>query len=356
MTKLQLNFYNIKTCGIYTRKGHELKMLGPSKLFAELKKWAIDSKKPLIETSTYSANKNFLEAFCLDVAESNGQFLISLWNKLPSSKYGVGVVNGSKNSGAVEVSNRRISQKDIPGYPSYFWVCPKHHVIIALRFDIPTLGISQFTEYMKGFLTHYTPHTVRRTEGKDVIQGLSEFPKPVKGADSRVPNTSLYPRFMISPRHAPTKHEEITERADSIRKLVKDVSVYNSLVDDDASVVEKIRTFFNDLPPSKERTMRVQMPVTINSNEVKGLIRKYEESDFSEAYNVGFVFKGDSNHIVWLDGANKKEDFQYEPLWKVKNQQPDLFHLLNNLQSKIDLDAHIKVDEEKPKSDAKRPA
>lgn len=332
----QLHVYDLNRCGIYHRAENRgtksPKYLPIGQLVREIKEWGIDSKKPLIETSTYTGEKSLLEAFCMGISEYNGQYLIALWNKVPKSKNGVGVMKGGSPVENARVSHRKVGADDIPGYPSFFWILPTAKKVVGIKFEDYPLGMTQFKEFFRGFLTNFTSHKVRVSPSNPDGRGYSDFQPPKNSEeDTRTINPSLYPSFSISVSKVEAKQKEIIARSDRITKLVKDVQVYNSLVDEDADIVERISNYFNNLPAAEKKTLRMQLPVNLHENEVRKLIKDYNDNDGAEHYDVGFVFKGASTTIEWLSGASQKEDVKVEIKWKSEDQ-PDLDDLIVKLQ------------------------
>jgi len=327
----ELHVFDITRCGLYNSREKEAKHLGVKDLFNEMKVWAIDSGKPLIETSTYSPNKRFLESFCLGVAENKGQYLLMLWNKVPHSKSGVGMVNGSTSPKSAVVSHVKVGKNDIPGYPTFFWILPSSKKIVAIRLENPSFGVGQLREYINGYLKGFCSYRVDRVEEGREIEGYSDFPAKNVNDDRRIINRSLRPHFAISAKKIPGKQREIKNQYAEITKLVKDIFIYNHLSDVNAPKIEKLRSWFNGLSPAKKKKIRIQMPVVMTREDVSDLMKLYADSDHSEEHDVGFVFKGQSGHIEWLSGSSKKEEATINIEW-IADNQPNIDKLLKSLQ------------------------
>ncbi len=343
-----LFIYDISRCGLYLPKTKSPKHLSTGSLLKEMKKWAIDTDKPIIETSTYTGNHRYQETFCLDLVEGQGQYLLALWNKVSQSKSGIGLINGSKSASDATMSHAPVSKNDIPGFPTFFWFLPSSNKVVAIRLDNPALGIGQLREYIKGYLNHFCSYTVSNTVDDEEFHGFADFPKPNTGEDNRVINSKLFSSFSISASEVPGKQNEFLMRYDEVTKLVKDVHVYNNLQDSTAGILEKVSSIFNDLPAAKKKKIRIQMPVSLKEEEMKELINLYNENDGSEEYDVGFVFKGASAHIDWLSGSQQRLEESINVQWKSPGH-PNLKKLLKSLQSY----SHLLATRSEEQADAK---
>ncbi len=327
----ELFVYDVPRCGLYIGRQETPKHLSIGQLLKDLKKWAIDSQKPIVETSTYSKNHRFEESYCLDLVSSNGQYLLALWNKVPHSKSGIGMINGAKAASSVTVSHTKVSNGDIPGFPTFFWFFPSSNKMIAIKIDHPALGISQVREYLKGYLQNFCSYRVKRTIDGEEVEGFADFPKPKKGKDERLINIKLHPHIRIASKSVPGKQDEFLARYHEVNKLVKDIYVFNNLSDSNSSWLEKISSIFNDLPATKKKRARVQMPVSLSQADMQDLIDQYNDSDHSIENDVGFIFKGKATHIEWLSGSQQKIQETLEIEW-VAEGQPNLKKMLGKLR------------------------
>ncbi|WP_139044305.1 hypothetical protein [Marinobacterium stanieri] len=326
----ELFVYDVTRCGLYIGRKPEPTHLPIGPLLKEIKQWAIDSEKPIIETSTYTKNHRTEESYCLDMVSSNGQYLLALWNKVPHSKSGVGMINGSKAASSAKVSHTKIGNGDIPGYPTFFWFLPSSNKMIAIKIESPALGISQLREYIKGYLYSFCSYRVINNIDGKITEGFADFPRPPSGKDERVVNLKLHPSISIVAKSVPGKQDEFLARYDQVTKLVKDIYVYNSLSDNNATMLERVRSFFNDLPASRKKKARVQMPVSLSKTDMQGFIDEYNNNDHSQEHDVGFIFSG-SQHIDWLSGSQQKIKELLDIHW-IAEGQPDLKKLLESLR------------------------
>lgn len=319
-TKCEFHVYEIKKCGIYVnREPEKPKYLSIEKVIRELKIWAIDSDKPLIETSTYQASNSLPESFCFGMEEYSGNFLLALWNKVPHNKSGISKVSASSPVKKAKAGEVKIKGDEIAGYPSYFWILPKESLIIALKLDNRTLGLAQARYYIYNFINHYSSHVVNRMESGEELYGLGDTPAPTSGKDGRFPNPKLRGDFTIHAKRLPGKIDEILKNADNITKLIKNISVYSSLSDSSATTIESITKWFNNVEPVKKRDIKIEMPVDISEKEIQHFVDLWEENNYSDEYDVGFKFKGEQR-VEWLSGANQKEERNIDVEWLGKEQ------------------------------------
>lgn len=335
LVNCDLFMYDISQCGIYEKREKNEKYLSLKKLLKEIKQWAIDSDKPLVETSTFSSNTVRLPVYCFGIEEYQGTYLFALWNSVPHSKHGIAKVNGTKAPSKITIDHGKINKGEIPGYPTYYWFVPEKKKVIALKINNTILGISALTSYFMGYLTGFSSHHIEyKSDGKTYF-GFSDK-KSEKPDELRTVNSLLGARFSIKATQKKGDIDKFLNNSNEITKLVKDIYVYNNLTDNNAGVLLKLRTLFNNLDAISKKKVRVQMPVKATREQISDLISLYIESEYSEEHDVGFVFKGNSTHIEWLSGSIQQEKVQLNITW-IADEQPDLKLLIQNLHHHIDL-------------------
>lgn len=330
-----LHVYDVTACGLYRgQTSHQHLHLGA--LLKELKAWAIDSGKSLVETSTYSDSNYVKTSFCMGVEEFEGQYLVTMWNKVQHLKSGIGLVNGAKSPSDVKVNKTKLNENDIPGFPTYFWILPASNKIIGVQLENPSFGVTQLRSYLLGFLINFTSHSVREPGDLSTVVGYSDTSKRNVNGGEHLVNVELHPRFSMEVKKIPGKYDEFIHRSEEVTKLVKDVYVYNSLDSKNSGYIEKIKSMFDGLPPVVKKKLRVQMPVKLTEFEVKKLISKYEENEHDDEFDVGLIFKGKSNQIEWLSGSTQKEKLDLNVEWN-SDDNPKILPLLKQLKNNISL-------------------
>ncbi|USP10392.1 hypothetical protein L1S45_01845 [Aeromonas dhakensis] len=328
--EITLTYYKILKMGIYERNGTCIST--PSQLLKELKEWSYDNHRPLVETSTFEPNKLYLEAFCLDFYEENGNYILALWNKLPSHKKGIGSVPSDATPETAIIAHTSIDKNHIPGFPTYFYISPASEYIATIKIENNVLGLGQLRSYVKGYLKTYCSHIVNRQDGNDKVFGLCRHKKPLGQPDNRVPEKSLLSYFMLSAARKEMGREFIINNAHNISKVVKDISRNILNKDNDETAIERIVRCFKGLPMTAKRSTRVTMPVDLAQEHVKRLIEDYYENDCSEEYNVGFIIRGDAQKIHWLDGTVHTESTKGD-LKMHTFDQPDLQSLMSLIKT-----------------------
>lgn len=302
-----LTYFQMKTMGLYAHSGKKgetpKQYLMPKGLMKELKEWAHGPIRKFIETATFSSNSQSLESYCLDFYEEGGEYIVALWNRVPNSKNGFASVSAKSSALETVVQHTKIGEDDIPGFPTFFFVSPKNKCIATIKLDNHVMGITQFKNYIKGYLRCFSSHMVDRYEGEQRIQGNCAVPKPLEGEDNRFPDKGIYHSFIMPPLTDVISEEYLLNNSHNITKIVKDITTENLLVDTNESSVERFLRFMKGIPISKKKTTRISVPATLTRTHVKTLIREYHTNDCSNEFNVGFVFKGDSQKIHWLSGT-----------------------------------------------------
>ncbi|WP_044367624.1 hypothetical protein [Vibrio fluvialis] len=339
---ITMTYYELRNMGIYGDEGETV--LSPVDLLKEMKYWCYDSEKPLIETATYEANSQILEAYCLDFYEQDGDYILGLWNKVQTNAKGIGAVNANKSSNAAVVKHTKIAKDNIPGYPTYFFISPRKKFFATIKIDQKLTGIQAFRSYIRGYLRHYSSHNVDRKDGGDLIRGLSRQSSiglTELTGDKRVTDKRLYPLITFKLMTDVVNKQYLVAHANRVSKIVKDISHVDSLKDSNASILERIARFPSGLSMKKRSHMRVSIPVDLNEGQMRKFISEFDTNNGSEEYNVGFVFKGDTK-IMWLSGIAKVNEFE-ENIDFYNEDQPILESLMsairkNEVDIKIDSD------------------
>ncbi|MFT6918122.1 MAG: hypothetical protein ACJA2G_000734 [Cognaticolwellia sp.] len=331
--EMTLTYYKIKTMGLYINSGGVAKQnLKAKDLMGELMEWGHGPIRKFIETSTYSDNSKYLKAYCLDFYEDNGEYIVALWNSVPTSKNGFASVSAKSSSLGTVVQHTKVGKDDIPGFPTFFFVSPEKKCIATIKLDNHVLGISQFKLYIKGYLRGFCSHIVDRVEEGYTIQGLCVDTKPETEIDNRFPDKGVYPSFKIAPFTDVLSEDYLLNNAHNITKVIKDVSTEDLLVDSNESSIEQFLRFMKGIPITKKKTTRLSVPATLTKSHVKKLINDYRDNDCSSEYNVGFVFKGEGQKIHWLSGtAVTNSTAGY--LTMLSAERPELKSLMNIIKN-----------------------
>ncbi|ARV74438.1 hypothetical protein [Vibrio campbellii] len=328
--KIELTCYRLDKLGIYSNE-HE-PYLTPKSLMKELKGWAFDSKKPLVETQTFMPNSQTLEAYCLDFIERDGDYILGLWNKVQASTKGVGSVKKNTTPENAKVSHTKIDEDSIPGFPTYFFISPKRNLIAPIKMDLKQSGILAFRYYMRGYLRHFSSHYVDRVDGETRIRGLCKTSKIGMIEDNRFPDKGAQPLVMFALDIESVEKRHFIENAHNITKVVKDLSTEELVYDEDQTHIEHLVRAFRGLPMTKRKSSRVTMPVNLTQVHVESMFESYEANEGSDEYNVGFVMKGESSKIHWMSGAAKTIELEGRVDFH-EVDQPDLESLMKLIQS-----------------------
>ncbi|EGQ9805610.1 hypothetical protein BBM34_20640 [Vibrio parahaemolyticus] len=327
--EIELTCYRLDKLGIYSDE-HE-PYLSPKDLMKELKAWAFDSRKPLVETQTFDANSQTLEAYCLDFYEKDGDYILGLWNKVHASNKGVGTVRKNAIPETAKVNHTRIDEDSIPGFPTYFYISPKHNLIAPIKIDLRQSGILAFRYYMRGYLRNYCSHLVDRMDGDVRIRGLCTTSSIGLDVDLRFPVKSAHPLVSFTLDMESVEKQYFIENAHSITKVVKDLSSEQVIKDDEHTSIERFVRAFKGLPMTKRRSSRVTMPVDLTQDHVKKLFEAYESSGGSDEYNVGFRLRGESK-THWMSGAARVITLEGQIRFH-EVDQPDLESLMQLIKN-----------------------
>lgn len=337
-TKIELSVYKIKSCGLYKSWNKPPLALGIKELLEQLKRWGIDSQKPLIETSTYTPS-NDLDASYLwgfEFDNTTGNYLIGFWNEIENIKGSVSYVAGSKPVGNGEVTGVNAKKGDIPGFLSLFWFIPSKNIFVGIKTDEHVnTGINQLRTYLSSFGTGFSEQVIRTDPDNGEHTAFTEQKKDFLATkDERVPNSQLKASFRFPPLHINGEINFIKSHALQVTKLIRKVKVRTnqsrSLIDD---VLEGIDFLFHSAPPTDKRFIKVEYPTSISPADVDIMFKDYKDNNMSESYDVTFVFSGNDIPNKSLSGARAVEKLSRFNMYYKSKDTPDLTKLLRELNT-----------------------
>lgn len=121
MEEATITLYKINKCGYY-KKGNEIpEFCNENDMLKDLKDWSNNLELEYTKLHTKD-NKDTLPVYLFNIdSSSNGHYLITTWNEVPSTKSGVPSVDKSSKVGKAAVFSNKIQNNSIPGYPTYFF-------------------------------------------------------------------------------------------------------------------------------------------------------------------------------------------------------------------------------------------
>lgn len=297
----RIRFYAIEKCGYYKRNGRSLGTV--SEILDNLQNW-VNGKylnETLCPVDSDTSEGDTLPTYCYSVVQRNGDYLLTTWNRTADVNGKIASIDGLGKTGEAKVETTKITDGYIPGYPSFFWFIPAKKVFASVKFNnVPLNGKKKLDEYLKGFLKYFSQYVVfDKTTG-------NEF--EIKGYGTEQ-DYSYHPFFVA---------KEFTNKGDEdfIRK--NRMNIYKIIKKDDfkhqrpetKELWQRIVCFIQgersneDSNCIMENKIRIEIDGTPSETELNNIINHWsQDCSQCDSTDIGFIFRGKSNHIVWLKQA-----------------------------------------------------
>jgi len=313
--KVKLHVYSIERWGIYGTEKNQAapKCCGVDETLEALHQWAILSSAPLSETKTYDGNDQILPSYAWGMSKgAHGDWLVSLWNEVENYEGKVRYAPSTQPVDAAQATTHNPGANMIPGFPSLFWVLPKLNILIAVVPDTQkSSGVRQFGEYVRGFIGFFSEYVVKDEKDPKIRVGLTTAKRP-QGKDDRAVDSKLHVSYYAHIKRKPGHFDKILDSVADIRKIVKKVDM--KTLTGRPKFWRGIYFFARHLGLQNEnvsylprKTFKVEIPVTLEREDVQRAIKEYLDNDGSPSYDVGYILKGDMQPI-YLSGSRLIEE------------------------------------------------
>lgn len=301
-----ITFYSITQCGFYSWGGDTPLFGTTSQLLTEIEAWS--KGKELQQTKLYEPKGDLLPVYLLDITQHGNDWLVTIWNQVPSTEKGVASVMGSSKVGDANVVMNQVAKGSIPGFATYFWFLPNTEVFASVRFRHLITAQKAMQEYMESFLEFASSHAVlERQEGPHIdaiLMGYKEDP-----AGSEQPSLKIYPKFRAELVKKPGKHEHILKNIEQISRVERSMQLRLDKKED-LSMFQAILRFtnmHNPVNPPKQMRFNYRLATGVTKDEVQAIIDSWNAGAEKQWDDYGFVFRG-SNSIHWLSHSLARED------------------------------------------------
>lgn len=310
MTELvKINFYRVDECGYYSYGNSTPEFGELTSMFNELKSWAFDGSRPLLETCTYEAadGSGSLHTYCFDIhSAANGDIFITTWNETETIDGATASVKGSDPAGNAHVNTTAVPTGHIPGYPTYFWFIPSENTFATLRFNGARLnGHAGLKLLFDGFIKMFTSHVVYETgQPREAENLLGYVDRP---GDSVQPN--LRASFKSHPAKLVGQVQHLKDKRGSITKILRKSTLLNADIDDRNLWQKLLQNVGVTSSPAIVNDVKVktEIPFTPSVEQLEQILAEWESGDSSNWNNVGFHFLGDKD-ILWLSHSLIKDE------------------------------------------------
>ncbi|MGP3174459.1 hypothetical protein ACTVOO_14335 [Serratia bockelmannii] len=308
-----ITFYKIHKCGYYLY-GSDVVAFGDClELLTDLHGWA--AGKRLKETKTYEANDDVLPAYLLDVKRSGDNFVLLLWNEVPSTDQSVPSVEEDAQFGTgPAVILNAIQEGSIPGFATYFWFVPSKGLVASIKLNHTVTGQRAMQCYLHNFLKQSSnrvmAESVEKADGsyEVVVKGYKANP-----ADDHLPKKRHFPQFVTGLVKNPGKHDIIRQNANNIAKVEKIVELDIAKADE-LSLWQKLlinMQISQPQNPGVSTKIRYEISPEIDLADIDGMIADWNANNDTNSCDYGFVFKGDPK-MYWLSRSLARTKFPLE--------------------------------------------
>lgn len=321
LTPAKISLYDLTKCGYYPFHGNASPILfgGIAQTFTALSAWA--GGKTLGETSTIATGDGDGRGsvFYLDMHKGpNGDFLVGLWNRVPSTGNNVSSVGVSDYVGSASSSVTKIDPNRIHGFATYFWVMPAEQRIACVRLKSEVNGLDSFQRYMLSFLKNVNPQNV--------------VPKPLTVADEvdiagyRADTTSndvvpgAFPKFLVKSIPLAGDIQFLRSNVASINRVFCNTTLSSETATDYTKwqVMLDVTKMFKSPPPLRQESLvKIEFPMTFTSNEFEEVVTSWNERENNTDATGQDVlgFKLSSGELKWLHKSRAKAGYQMDVVW-----------------------------------------
>ncbi|UIN08457.1 hypothetical protein LGL88_05755 [Yersinia ruckeri] len=290
-----ITFYKIHKCGYYLYGSDEVAFGDCLELLTDLQGWA--NGKTLKQTKTYEANDAVLPAYLLDLKRSGDNFVLLLWNEVPSTDQSVPSVEEDARFGTRPgVILNAIQEGSIPGFATYFWFIPSRDLVASIKLNHTLTGQKAMQCYLHSFLKQSSNRVMAERVAKEdgtyevVVKGYKANPD-----DEHLPKKRHHPQFVTGMVKNPGKHDIIRQNANNITKIEKIVEL-DIAKSDELSLWQKLLVNMKISQPQNATVstkIRYEVSPKVNLTDIEGMIADWNQNTDTNSCDYGFVFKGD---------------------------------------------------------------
>lgn len=309
-----VTFYKIHKCGFYRYGGNDVAFGDAQTMLSDLVNWATD--KTLKQTKNFTGNDEVLPAYLIDARQDGDNFLVILWNEVPSADGKVpSVSEDTKFGGQAKAILNAIEKGSIPGFATYFWFIPSLNLVSTIKLKHVLTGQKSMQLYLKSFLKQscsYVVSELTETEHGShevVIKGYASTPYGIDVTEKK-----HYPYFEVGIIKNPGKHDIIKQNVDNISKIEKVIEL-DVAKKDHVEFWQKLLSFTK---VSKRQTsgvstkIRYEISPDVSPKDVDAMIADWNKNSSNDGCDYGFTLKG-SSKVYWLSRSLARvSDFQFD--------------------------------------------
>ncbi|HBW61195.1 MAG TPA: hypothetical protein DEF75_02175 [Comamonas kerstersii] len=293
-------------------------------MLADLELWA--RGKQLAQTQTFQRVMNangdtLLPVFLYDIKRRGNEWLLVLWNQVPSTNSQVASVMANGSVGQAQIHMNNVVAGSIPGFATYFWFLPDRNVFANIRFQHAIGGHAALQTYIRSYLDRFSSHV-----DLDTTTGTSPFDMNINGyrASPTDPVENFSPRYKSFVFTKPGEHELLIQQAHRITKVLR--RTYLELqTPEDLDVWQKLWRKLHQQQTVTTDTVSLQyeMKSSLSREAVQDIIQA-NDADSSESTwdDIGFQLSGESSPR-WLNKSYARDKFDLD----IARQNAELVNL-----------------------------
>lgn len=319
-----LGFFKITRCGYYKGRSPTPAFGSSLDMLADLELWA--RGKQLAQTQTFQRVMNangdtLLPVFLYDIKRRGNEWLLVLWNQVPSTNSQVASVMANGSVGQAQIHMNNVVAGSIPGFATYFWFLPDRNVFANIRFQHAIGGHAALQTYIRSYLDRFSSHV-----DLDTTTGTSPFDMNINGyrASPTDPVENFSPRYKSFVFTKPGEHELLIQQAHRITKVLR--RTYLELqTPEDLDVWQKLWRKLHQQQTVTTDTVSLQyeMKSSLSREAVQDIIQA-NDADSSESTwdDIGFQLSGESSPR-WLNKSYARDKFDLD----IARQNAELVNL-----------------------------
>lgn len=298
--EFKFDFYKITKCGYYKIGSDERELMSVSELFENLIDFT--ANKTINQTKTYNEMEGIYPTYSYELLHNKmfNDYLFVTWNETHSEDNNISTVKKNSRVGSAEVDTIPISDEDIPGFPTYFWILSDLEYFATIkRVEIRQNGQINLKMYLLNFLKYFSKHCYNET-----TELKNE--KKIYYCDSKSKEIlKIFPHFETNLAKKNTDLLLLKSKVSEIRNLiVKDY--FSNNFTRPLSKIEYLQKIIGIETTNKfnfERMLKIETGINLNIEELNSIIEDWEPKHLeNDKYDIGFKLTKSSSPI-WLSNS-----------------------------------------------------
>ncbi len=105
-------------------------------------------------------SSQIMPAYLFDIRKKKSNYLITIWNQVPSTSGAVASVDPNSSVGSASVTMNPYKKGTIPGFATYFWFIPSLSVCASIQFQHNLVARKELEKYVESFIDPFSKYVV----------------------------------------------------------------------------------------------------------------------------------------------------------------------------------------------------